>query len=320
VSIDGLIVINKAAGWTSHDVVNKVRGIAGTRRVGHLGTLDPLATGVLPVMIGSATRLARFWGDSEKSYEATVRFGFATSTYDRDGERMSPTGEPQLTVERIEACLAPMRGEIDQVPPPVSAKKVSGVPAYKLTRRKTPVELEPCRVFIHELTLREVSGDIARIFVRTSPGAYIRAIAHELGLALGCGAHIEALNRTASGPFRIEQALTLDQLQRLKEEDRLETAVRAPADLLPQFPLVMVDDLTARQIQQGRDFGVSAFRVDAGAEYVKAIDPEGRLIAIGKIVLPHLYHPVVVLETSRAKTSSSAAAGEEHTPECTGEG
>lgn len=319
-SIDGLIVVNKAAGWTSHDVVNKVRGIAGTRRVGHLGTLDPLATGVLPLMIGSATRLARFWGDSEKSYEATVRFGFATSTYDRDGERMGPTGEPRLSIETLEACFAPLRGEIDQVPPPVSAKKVGGVPAYKLARRKKAVELQPCRVFIHELMLREISGDTARIFVRTSPGAYVRAIAHELGLALGCGAHIEALNRTASGPFRIEQAFTIDDLQTLKEEGRLESAVRAPADLLPQFPTAMVDELAARQIRQGRDFGVSAFRVDAGAEYVKAIDPAGRLIAIGKIVLPHLYHPVVVLETSLAKTSSSAASGEEQTPEWTGEG
>ena len=297
-----------------------MRGIAGTRRVGHLGTLDPLATGVLPVMIGSATRLARFWGDSEKSYEATIRFGFATSTYDRDGERMIPAGEPHLTVERIEACLAPMRGQIDQVPPPVSAKKVGGVPAYKLARKKTAVELEPCRVSIHELTLREISGDTARVFVRTSPGAYIRAIAHELGLALGCGAHIEALTRTASGPFRIEQAFTLDELQRFKEGGCLEEAIRAPADLLPQFPAAMVDDLTTRQIRQGRDFSVSAFRVDAGAEYVRAIDPAGRLIAIGKIVLPHLYHPVVVLETSLPKTSPSAASGDEQTPEWTGEG
>ena len=319
-SVDGVIVVNKSAGWTSHDVVNKVRGIAGTRRVGHLGTLDPLATGVLPVIIGSATRLARFWGDSEKSYEATVRFGYATSTYDRDGDRMSPTGQPQLSFERLEACLAPMRGEIDQVPPPVSAKKVSGVPAYKLARRNAVVELEPCRVFIHELALRDISGDTARLFVRTSPGAYVRSIAHELGLALGCGAHIEALNRTASGPFRIEQAFTLDELQRLKENGSLESAVRTPADLLPQFPAAMVDELAARQIRQGRDFGVSAFRVDAGAEYVKAIDPAGRLIAIGKIVFPHLYHPMVVLETSLAKTSSSADSGDEQTPEWTGEG
>jgi len=318
-SIDGLIVINKAAGWTSHDVVNKVRGIAGTRRVGHLGTLDPLATGVLPVIIGSATRLARFWGDSEKSYEATVRFGFATSTYDREGDRMSPAGEPQLSVERIETCLAPMRGEIDQTPPPVSAKKVGGVPSYKLARRKTPVELAPCRVFIHELTLREIGEDTARIFVRTSPGAYVRAIAHELGLALGCGAHIDALHRTASGPFRIEHAVTIEELQSLKEEGSLETAVRAPADLLPQFPAAVVDDLSARQIRQGRDFGVSAFRVDAGAEYVKAIDPTGKLIAIGKMVLPHVYHPVVVLDTSLPNTSSSAPSGEEQTPEWTGE-
>lgn len=294
--LDGIIVINKPSGWTSHDVVNKMRGIAGTRRVGHLGTLDPLATGVLPVMIGQATRLARFWGDSEKSYEAAIRFGFATNTYDRDGERMSPCGEPELTAEKIEACLAPMRGEIQQTPPAVSAKKINGVPSYKLARKNEAVELAPCRVFIHELELREVEGDRARIFVRCSAGAYVRTIAHELGLALGCGAHIDQLVRTASGPFTMQQAHTLGDLQKMKDECRIDEAVVRLPDLLPQFPNVFVDELTTRNIRQGRDFNVSPFRVNVGTEYVKAVGPDRSLIAIGQIVLPHFYHPVVVLE------------------------
>jgi tRNA pseudouridine55 synthase len=272
-----------------------MRGIAGTRRVGHLGTLDPLATGVLPVMIGETTRLARFWEDSEKAYESVVRFGFATSTYDREGEPANPSGEPNPSPERLEACLAAFRGEIEQKPPPVSAKKIGGVPAYKLARKNAPVDLPAVRVKVHELTLRSLAGDRASIGVRCSPGTYIRAIAHELGLALGCGAHIDALVRTASGPFRIERALTLEKLQELKDAGRLAEAVMKPSELLPHFPPVFVDDTTVRRIRQGRDFNVSAFRVSAGTKHVKAIGPAGDLIAIGRVSLPHVYHPVVVM-------------------------
>lgn len=318
-NLDGIIIVNKPSDWTSHDVVNKMRGIAGTRRVGHLGTLDPLATGVLPVMIGQATRLARFWGDSEKAYDAVIRFGFATNSYDRDGERMSPCGEPDLTEEKIEACLATMRGEIQQTPPPVSAKKINGVPAYKLARKNETVELAPCRVSIRELELREIDGDRAKIFVRCSAGAYVRTIAHELGLALGCGAHIDQLVRTASGPFHIGQAHTLGNLQKLKDEGRLDEALVRLPDLLPQFPNVFVDDITTRHIRQGRDFNVSPFRINAGTEYVKAIGPDQSLVAIGQIVLPHFYHPVVVLETSRPNNSSSTGSGVSQMPEWTGE-
>jgi tRNA pseudouridine55 synthase len=294
-SFDGVIVVDKPAGWTSHDVVNKMRGIAGTRRVGHLGTLDPLATGVLPVMIGQATRLARFWQNSEKAYEAVIRFGFATNTYDREGEPIEPSGAPCLSTEDVEACLAPMRGEIAQTPPPVSAKKINGVPAYKLARKNIEVELAPVTVQLYELTLRGLENDRARLFVRCSPGTYIRSIAHELGIILGCGAHIDELARTASGPFRLEQASTLEKLQQLKDTGRLEEAVIKLPDLLPHIPPVFVDDLTVRQIRQGRDFSVSAFRVNAGAEHVKAIGPDGTLVAIGRIALPHIYHPVLVL-------------------------
>jgi tRNA pseudouridine55 synthase len=276
-----------------------MRGIAGTRRVGHLGTLDPLATGVLPVMIGQTTKLARFWEDSEKAYEAVIRFGFATSTYDREGERtepsLEPSAEPRITAELLEGALEAFRGEIDQKPPPVSAKKVGGVPAYKLARKNTPVDLPAVRVRVHELTLKSVDGDCASIFVRCSAGTYIRSIAHDLGIALGCGAHIESLRRTASGPFRIDRAFRLELLQELKDAGRLDEAILKPSELLPHFPPVFVDDLTVRQIRQGRDFNVSAFRVNAGTEHVKAIGPDGDLIAIGRVALPHVYHPVVVM-------------------------
>ncbi len=293
-SLDGVIVVNKPAGWTSHDVVAKMRGIAGTRSVGHLGTLDPIATGVLPVMVGQATRLARYFDKSEKAYEAVVRFGFATSSYDRESEPTTPVTEVNVTAEQIEACLAPMRGDISQMPPPVSAKKIGGVPAYKLVRKNLPVNLAPVPVSIYELTLQSVDGDRARLRVRCSAGTYIRSIAHELGAALGFGGHVEELIRTASGSFVLDDARTLEELQLLKDGGRLREALLPIAELLPQFPAVFIDDVTARQVGQGRDFSVSAFRANAGAEHVKAIGPDGSLVAIGRIALPHVYHPVVV--------------------------
>lgn len=291
---DGVIVVNKPAGWTSHDVVARMRGIAGTRRVGHLGTLDPIATGVLPVMIGQATRLARFLENSSKTYEAVVRFGFATNTYDRAGEA-GPVSEVHLTPELLEKTLEPMRGKISQVPPPVSAKKIGGVPAYKLVRQNVPVELAPVPVTVHELTLTGFDGDRGRIRVRCSTGTYIRSIAHEWGQALGCGAHIEELVRATSGEFDLEHSWTLEALQELKDEGRLGEAVMTLGELPPGMPAVFVDDTTTRQIRQGRDFHVSAFRSNTGSEFVRALGPDGDLVAIGQIVLPHVYHPVVVM-------------------------
>jgi tRNA pseudouridine55 synthase len=294
-TLSGVVVVNKPEGWTSHDVVNKIRGIFHTRRVGHLGTLDPIATGVLPVMIGQATRLAQFWERSDKEYDATVRFGFATSTWDRAGQPAGPMGPPDISRAALETCLVAQRGEIRQTPPPVSAKKISGVPAYKLARRNVAVELEPVRVMIYELELLSIQEEYVRLRVRCSAGTYVRAIAHELGLALGCGAHVHSLERTAAGPFRLNAARTLDELQQLADAGRLEEAVTPAADLLPQFPPVYVDEVTAGQIRHGREFNVSPFRVNAGAEHVKAIGPDGSLVAIGRILLPHVYHPIVVL-------------------------
>ena len=294
-NLDGVIVVDKPIDWTSHDVVAKMRGIAGTRRVGHLGTLDPIATGVLPVMIGNVTRLAQFWDKAEKTYDATIRFGYATTTYDRAGERVGEKIVPTLSADAIEALLAPMRGEIEQVPPPVSAKKIGGVPAYKLVRQNIPVELKAVRVTLKELVLTGVEGPLIQLHVRCTSGTYIRAIAHDLGRQLGCGAHIEELVRTESGPFRIGQARTLEQLQLLKAEGCLAEALVSAEELLPAFPSVFIDDLTRRHIRQGRDFNASPFRIQPGTEYVKAIGPDGRLVAVGKIVLAHVYHPIVVI-------------------------
>jgi tRNA pseudouridine55 synthase len=293
--LDGVIVIDKPEGWTSHDVVGKVRRIAGTKKVGHLGTLDPIATGVLPLVIERATRLAQFYVRSDKIYEGRVQFGWSTSSYDRAGEATSEKTDVQLSVEQLEAAMEPLRGEIDQRPPAVSAKKVDGRRSYDLARQNIAVELPLVRVHIYELSLLELNGSEARMRVHCSGGTYMRSIAHDLGQALGCGAHLTELRRLASGEFEIDQARTIPQLEALAAEDRLLDAFVPTDKLLPAFPSVFVDELTAAQVRHGRNFPASPFRAGGPSKYVKAVDRSGGLVAIGEAVLPNLYHPVVVL-------------------------
>jgi len=293
--VDGAIVVDKPEGWTSHDVVSKVRGIANTRKVGHLGTLDPIATGVLPLVVGRATRLARFYTRSDKLYEALIRFGFATDTYDRAGTPASPDSQPRVDAGEIERLLENFRGQIMQIPPPVSAKKVDGVRAYVLARKQAPLELAPEPVEIYDLTLLDVRGSQARVRAHCSGGTYMRSIAHDLGQTMGCGAHLSDLRRVASGEFTIERAHTLVELQQLAAEGRLDEALVPASQMLPGFPAVFVDPVTAGHIRQGRNFPVSPFRVREGSRYVKALSSDGDLIAIGEARLPNLYHPIVVL-------------------------
>lgn len=291
--MDGVLVVDKPEGWTSHDVVGRVRRIARTKRVGHLGTLDPMATGVLPLVIGRATRLAQFFGRDQKIYEGVIRFGHSTDTYDREGK---PTSEPvgvSITLEQLEIALDCYRGEFEQMPPPVSAKKIGGTPAYKLVRSNQPVELKAVPVTIFSLEVLSFDGRDAAVRVACSAGTYIRGIAHDVGRQLGCGAFLQQLRRTSSGGFSIESARTLDQLAALADEEHLDQAIVSATELLPEFPNELVDSFTAGQIRQGRDFHVSPFRIRSG-KYVKAVTPEGELIAIGEARLPNVYHPVLV--------------------------
>lgn len=290
-----MIVVDKPASWTSHDVVNRVRRLADTKKVGHLGTLDPGATGVLPLVVGRATRLAQFYTRNDKEYEGVIRFGVATDTYDADGEPAGPEQPVTLEPAELDRLLDRFRGPIEQVPPPVSAKKIDGKKAYELARQNKPVELKPVRVEIFALEVLDVSGAEARVCIRCSSGTYIRSIAHDAGQALGCGAHLKCLRRTRSGDFTLVQAHTLDELGQWAEQDRLREALIPSADLLTGIPSEIVDEITAGQIRHGRDFRVSPFQVRRDAKLVKAIGPDGHLLAIGEARMPHLYHPVVVL-------------------------
>ena len=293
--MDGIIVVDKPEGWTSHDVVNKLRRIAQTRKIGHLGTLDPFATGVLPLVINRSTRQAQFYVQSEKVYDARVRFGYSTDTYDREGTATSPPSDPEISAGVLDERLNAFRGEYLLTPPPVSAKKIGGVPAYRFARQQIEVTLKPVPVHVYELKLLEVEGSEAHLWTRCSAGTYMRSIAHELGRAFSCGAHLNELRRLRSGEFTIEQARTIEQLEFLAAEGQLGDALIPASALLPAFPTVIIDSTTAQFIRQGRDFPVSPFRSQPGTEYVKAVSAEGELVAIGQAKLPHLYHPVVVL-------------------------
>ena len=287
-------MVDKPSSWTSHDVVNKMRRLSGIQKIGHLGTLDPMATGVLPLMIGRATRLAQFFQRTDKIYEATVRFGFCTDTYDAEGVAVSGEVDVRLDRDQLESMLPSFTGVLSQVPPAVSAKKIAGVPAYKLARQNIPVEMKPVEVEVMALDLNRCEGNCADLTVHCSTGTYVRSIAHDLGQMLGCGAHLAALRRTASGGFLISQAKTMEELAEIAASGKLNEAVVPAAELIPEFPSEPVDAGTAAFIRQGRDFQVSPFRRRGDAKYVKAVTYEGDLVAIGEARLPNLYHPVLV--------------------------
>jgi len=210
--MNAVLIIDKPPGMTSHDVVNRVRRILQERSVGHLGTLDPLATGVLPLLIGNLTRLAQFYTSSEKTYEGTIRFGFATDTYDAEGKPTSPAQAVTLSLDQVRQLATRFHGMIEQTPPPFSAKKVKGIPAYKLARKHAEVSLQAVQVEIKQFDIAQVENDRARFRARVASGTYMRSVAHDMGQLIGCGAHLESLRRTAVGEFALPEAHTLEEL------------------------------------------------------------------------------------------------------------
>ncbi len=234
-------------------------------------------------------------------YEGVIAFGYSTDTYDSEGAATSPPPATPVTLgrEQLETAFAPFRGRFEQIPPAVSAKKIDGQKAYELARKQLPVELKAVSIEVYALDLLSLAVDdgicTATVRVHCSAGTYVRSIAHDVGHALGCGAFLKSLRRTASGDFKIEAARTLDDLATLAEAGRLREAIIPAAQLLPDFPTELVDAITVGQIRNGRDFRVSPFVPRKDARYVKAINAEGDLVAIGEARLPLVYHPVLVL-------------------------
>ena len=296
--MNGVLIIDKPSGFTSHDVVARVRRILHHRAVGHLGTLDPSATGVLPLVLGNMTRLAQFYLASEKNYEGVIRFGFSTDTYDAEGEPTSESLNPSLTLEKVREFATKFTGIIEQIPPPYSAKKIAGVPAYKLARKKKDVTLKPINVEIKqfEIVAVEQAGTCARFRAHVASGTYMRSVAQEMGQLAGCGAHLQSLRRTAVAEFHIEDAHTLEQLEQAARSQDGNNAVADflvhPRKLLPAIPAVTATDEMVSRIRHGRPVNLPEL---SRAREVKVFSGQRDLIAISTRVAGTLFHPKIVL-------------------------
>jgi len=275
--VDGVLVVDKPAGPTSHDMVDRARRAFGLRRVGHTGTLDPFATGVLPICLGKATRLARFLGEGEKVYLATVRLGFATSTDDLTGTPLSDTREVSLDEVAVRHGLEELVGTHDQVPPAYSARRVAGRRLYELARRGETGPRTARAVTVYGIELLAAEGDRVEIEVRCSPGTYVRALARDLGEKLGVGGHLSSLRRTRSGSFGLEQAVSGDELAGARDQ------VVPLGELLPELPAVRVGPTGRDLIRHGRDLGregvLTGFPEDAVSR-VRILDESGALLAL----------------------------------------
>ncbi len=290
--MNGVLIIDKPAGLTSHDVVNRVRRILGQRSVGHLGTLDPMATGVLPLVTGSLTRLAQFYTSAEKTYEGTIQFGFATDTYDAEGQATTQAQQVTLNLDDLNALATQFQGVVEQTPPPFSAKKIHGVPAYKLARKQKEVVLQPVQVEIKEFTILGVEGNLAHFRACVASGTYMRSVAHDMGQRLKCGAHLQSLRRTAVAEFTLEDAYTLEQLAERAAAGALCDLFVHPRKLLPQLPSITADEEAAARIRSGRPVNLPEM---SRARQVKVFYGQRELIAIATRVAGTLFHAGIVL-------------------------
>jgi tRNA pseudouridine55 synthase len=291
--VDGVLIINKPAGMTSHDVVAAVRRTTGEKSVGHLGTLDPMATGVLPLVLGRFTRLAQFYNEADKRYEGVIRFGWATDTYDAEGSQTGPEQPVEFSLAELRAAAQEFTGAIEQLPPPFSAKKVAGVPAYRLARKGQPVELKPKQVEVKELKILSFDGKSARFKAWVSSGTYLRSLAHDLGQRLHSAAHLAELERTAVREFGVEEAHSLDQVEKAMAEKTLDKVFLHPRLVLPEFPAVTAAPDSAAKIRHGGAVNLPEF---TKASTVRVFAGQRELLAIARRVAGTLFQPKVVLQ------------------------
>jgi tRNA pseudouridine55 synthase len=311
---DGALVINKPQGRTSHDMVDAVRHLAGFRQIGHLGTLDPLATGVLVLLLGKATRLVRFYAGRRKRYTAGFRFGFATNTYDSEGQAQGPDAAPVLDRGQLESFAAESMGKFAQMPPQFSAKKVKGRPAYELARQNVEFDLKPADVELFEYRLTEIEGSVARFTIECSSGTYVRSLAHDMGKRLGCGAHLTQISRTAVGEFSIEQAIMIEEIAEAARAGKLKERLIPLENLLANYPRANVLPILEKRVRHGGKFNVMISQVQPGhvdlppgatthldsdtdsPPRLRVFSQESKLLAIAEAVVPRTYQPVVVFD------------------------
>jgi tRNA pseudouridine55 synthase len=314
---DGALVINKPRGRTSHDVVDAVRRVLGFRQIGHLGTLDPLATGVLVLLLGRATRFAQFYAGRRKRYTSTFRFGFATDTYDSDGTPAGPDLAPVLDRQEIDRLARESTGRFPQMPPAFSAKKIHGRPAHELARKKKPVELKPVEVEVFDFRLLDMEGSLARFAIECGAGTYVRSLAHDMGAALGCGAHLAEITRTAVGEFTLDSATSLEEFEQAAQAGKASDWILPLAHLLSELPRVSVLPVLERRVRHGSTFQVSLAQIQPGRREtpqgapeqldsgdwkpgrLRVFNQQDQLIAIAEAVVPRTYQPVLVLEAEK---------------------
>jgi tRNA pseudouridine55 synthase len=289
--MNGLLVLDKPQGMTSHDVVAIVRRATGEKSIGHLGTLDPMATGVLPLLLGRYTRLAQFFNQADKHYTGHIRFGFATDTFDAEGTPSTTPKPLTHSLDQLRTLSQKFRGDIDQLPPIFSAKKINGTPAHKLARAGAEVPVKPARITIHDFQLTSLNHDTTAFTISVSAGGYVRSVAHELGQLASCGAHLSSLRRTNAGPFSLDHALTIDQLKSSTPAE-LECLLPHPRTLLPEMPSVTVDDQLAGRLRNGMQVNLPDF---SQAPLIKIFTAPTDLLAIGRRVAGTLFQPIVVL-------------------------
>lgn len=294
--VNGLLVLDKPSGITSHDVIHRLRRLTGERSIGHLGTLDPLATGVLPVLLGRFTRLAQFFAAAEKTYTGSIRFGFATDTWDADGQTTTAAQPVHFSLDQLLAAAAPLRGDILQMPPIYSAKKISGTPAHQLARQGKPVELQPVPIHVSRFEIDSFADSLATFTISISAGGYIRSLAHDLGQRLGCGAHLASLRRTHAGAFTLHHAHTLASLESLAASSDGAAAIAQlclhPRTILPEFPAVTADEVTLGRLCNGAQVNLPEFSL---ASLVKVFSGPNDLVAIARRIAGTLFQPIVVL-------------------------
>jgi tRNA pseudouridine55 synthase len=290
----GFLLVDKPQGWTSHDVVDAARRWLGTRRVGHLGTLDPLATGVLPLAIRAATKLAPYITDVRKAYVGSIELGVETDTLDAEGQVLRTHTGALPEQGAVEKALVAFEGEIEQVPPMYSAVKQSGVPLHRLAREGKHVERDPKKVRIDRIELLSFEEPLVEVRVDCSPGTYVRTLADDLGRHLGCGAHLRNLRRLRSGPFTLDAAMTAEQLAEAAETGKIEQALIPAVDVLG-LAIVELGPEEARRVKHGCEVGASA-RLAAG-ERVAALEPSGDLLAIMEVLPGRRLKPLRVLQS-----------------------
>ena len=312
--MDGLILAYKPQNITSHDVVAKIRNILNTKKVGHYGTLDPLATGLILIAVGKATKLFPYFSKTDKVYKGGIRLGFSTDTYDSTGKPISSESKKYPTKDNLANAMKKFEGRIQQVPPPYSAKKYKGKPLYKLAREGKEFELRPSQLFIHYFRLINYNPPFIECEIKCSSGTYVRSLAHDLGQIIGCGAHLYELLRTQVGNFQLKESFSIEKINQLAQEGKIKKFLIPLEFLLPEFPKIILQERGSALAKNGNIiFAENILKITQGEpssssnlsekeEIFRMFNGDGKLLALAKKVPEkNGFHPFLVIDSDEGR-------------------